>query len=375
MNLAPGPMAHILVLARRALGGIKVFWDNVGRDDPRVHVMHYAEGAVTGFDAAENVFRVNPFDPLVRVYALLARHIGSMKWDVAVANEGFELDFLAWLAPERPVCFILHVNHEHSYAPVLRHAVWLDRTFCVSATGEAFLRSRGVERVETFRYSTFIPKRPPIAKRRKVIYVGRFEMDKNIRETIAVLRFLERAGYEVAMIGGGTLEAEVRAAFPDGRCIVDAPRERIFRELAESSFLCHQSYIEGLPIIHTEAIHFGLGIICNYVDKSIHEVVGDNAIFYRDEATLLARMERFVFTPVHGPARVNNPELNATLLDRIVATTRISSTRRRILPCSTLDRLQRPLLADLASRFRRWRWNGGRFRSESTSAACRPRPP
>lgn len=353
----PTPASQILVLARRALGGIQVFWNNVGRDDPRVRLVHYAFGTRTGFDPAENVFLVDPFDPLARVYELLARHLGPPTWDVAVANEGFELDFLAWLGADRPVCYILHVNHDHGYAPALRHAARLDLVLCVSAAGEAFLRSRGLTRVDTFRYSTFIPPLPPVAKKRKAIYVGRFEADKNIRETISLLKLLERAGYEVAMIGGGSLEPEVRAAFPDGRCIVGASRERIFQELAEASFLCHNSYIEGLPIVHTEAIHFGLGVICNYVDKSMHEVLGENALLCSDPEGLPARLDAFRFRPPPGPARVNNPALNAALLDRLAALPRVSAPRPRFRPPSALDRLRNPLLAALASRLRRWRWN------------------
>lgn len=368
-TLPPAP--QILVLARRALGGIKVFWDNVGRDDPRVRLVHYADGPRTGFDTAENVFRINPFDPLAYVYTLLARHLGPVTWDVAVANEGFELDFLAWLSPDRPVAFILHVNHEHSYAPAHRHASRLDLILCVSATGEAFLRSRGLSRVETFRYSTFIPPQPPVAKRRKVVYVGRFEADKNIRETISILQFLERAGYEVAMIGGGTLEPEVRAAFPDERCLVGASRERIFRELAEASFLCHNSYIEGLPIVHSEAIHFGLGVICNYVDKSIHEVLGENAILFSNPAELPARLAAFRFCPPPGPPRINNPTLNRALLDRIVSLPRPAAPRPRVAPASALDRLHRPLLAVLAGRLRRWRWRRRLAAPASPTSAVR----
>ena len=232
----------------------------------------------------------------------------------------------------------------------------IDHHYCVSETGATYLRARGLPSVDFFRYSTTLPSLPDSPKTRKVVYVGRFDADKNIGETLRLFALFKRHGYSVRMIGGGTGEPMVRAALPSEEILVGVSRERIFQELGEASFLCHNSYVEGLPIIHTEAIYFRLGVICNYVDKSIHEVLGENALLWNNEEDLLRRMERFVFTPVPGPARINNPALNAAFLARLAATARNSSPRARLQPPSLLDRLGNPVLAAFVRRFRRWRW-------------------
>lgn len=350
------PSKRILVIARRTLGGVQVFWENLSRDQPRVNVLHYAYGDTTGFDPEENVFLINRFDSLTRVYGLLKARLDSIGYDLLVANEGFELGFFAWLAPVKPVCFIVHVNHQHSYDAAIRYSTWVDHFHCVSETGAVYLRARGLAPVTPFRYSTFIPEIPEVQKQRKVVYVGRFDPDKNIEETIDLLTFLKKKGYQVAMIGGGPLEAKVRDALCDSEVLVGASRARIFKELSEASFLCHNSYVEGLPIIHTEAIHFRLGIVCNYVDKSIHEVVGKNALLWSDREELVRSMESFTFTPPPRLPRVNSPELNEAFLDVLAATPLLRRDRRSTPPPGLLDRLPNAL-APLVRSLREWRWN------------------
>jgi len=358
------PAGRILVLAKKSLGGVFIFCESIARDSANVDVFYYAEGNITGFDAAANVFRINRFDPLVYVYRCLRRQIRFHQYDVLVANEGFELAFLAWAAPVQAICFVVHVNHRHSYEPAIRFADTVDRFYCVSDTGAVYLRARGIRHVTTFRYSTFIPREPDVPKKRKVVYVGRFVADKNIEETISLLKFLQKANYEVCMIGGGNLEARVREAFPGESCLVGATRERIYQELAEASFLCHNSYVEGLPIIHTEAIHFRLGIICNYVDKSIYEVTGENVILWSDRENLLRRMESFVFQLPPAPARINNPELNRLFRQEVAKLAGRELRRGRISPTKLLDRLVCcPARVIRAIRELRWRL-GGRQRHQ-----------
>jgi glycosyltransferase involved in cell wall biosynthesis len=355
---AAGPnTGRILVLARKSLGGIFVFWDNVARGIADVDVLYYTQGERTGFNASTGEFVVSPFDPLVYVYEQLKRHCEPAHYTVFVANEGFELGFFAWLAPRQPVCFIVHGSHQHSYEPALKYAALVDHFFCVSETAVAYLRARGIAHATFFRYSTFIPSLSTTPKQKKVIYVGRFEADKNISETIELLRFLREHGYAVKMIGGGTLEPEIRMALRPEEVRVGASREEIFRELAEARFLCHNSYVEGLPIIHSEAIHFGLGIICNYVDKSIAEVIGDNLLFSLDRDKLLQRMADFSFRPPSGPPRINNPELNLNFLTAIRSVAARTNERHSEPPASLLDRIAYWPAPSVIRRVRKWRWN------------------
>lgn len=355
--MTDSPQNRILVLARKQLGGIHIFWQNVGRDDAAVDVLRYRDGASTGFDPASGEFIINSFDPLIRIYRALQRHIRWQDYATLVANERFELAFLAWAAPRQPVCFIAHINHPHAYDAISEFEPLIDRVFCVSEVALAHLRARGFARAAFFRYAVSLPAPTGQPKQRKVVYVGRFEPDKNLAETIGLMTFFRDAGYAVRMIGDGSMKAEVTAALAPEEALVGVPRDRVLQELNEASFLCHNSYVEGLPIIHMEAMHYGLGVICNYVDKSVNEVLGANAILWsdHDRAGLLQRMRTFRFTSPPGPARTNNPALNETFLSDVRAVRRHNDTRHSVAPRSFLDR-QTWLPSRWIAAFRAWRW-------------------
>lgn len=355
--MTESPPRRILVLARKQLGGIHVFWQNVGRGDAAVDVLRYRDGEKTAFDSETGEFIINPFDPLLRVYQALRRHIRWQDYATFLANERFELAFLAWVAPPQPVCFIAHVNHPDTYAAIHEFAPTIDQVFCVSDVAVAHLRARGFARAVFFRYAVFLPAPTDRPKQRKVVYVGRFEPDKNLVETMDLMALFRDAGYAVRMIGDGSMAAEVTAALAPEEALVGVPRETVLQELNEASFLCHNSYVEGLPIIHMEAMHYRLGVICNYVDKSVNEVLGPNALLWsdRDREGLLQRMQSFRFSPPSGASRTNNPALNETFLNEVRAVRRHSDSRHSVPPRSFLDR-QTWLPSSWVAAFRAWRW-------------------
>jgi glycosyltransferase involved in cell wall biosynthesis len=351
----------VLVLAHQALGGISTFCRDVFRDDPHAEVMWYRDGEQTGFDRNSGAFLINRFDKLDHVYRLLREHLELHHFDVLVGNEGFEWGLFSWWAPTQPVCGVVHLNNDHAYTPALRYSPWIDRFFCVSDTSCAYLQARGLRQAETFRYSTFIDVQPSAAKRRKVIYAGRFHADKNLLETARLFRLFKERGYEVRMIGGGPLEAELRALLPND-VLTNVPRERLLREIDEASFLCLNSYIEGLPIVYSEAMHFRLGVICNYVDRSAAEVLGDNFHLNCGDEALCNWMESFRFRPPSGGVRVNDPQRNADFLAAVRGVAKRLPARESRPPDGILDRL--PWLPNaLVSRLRHLRWNGRRKQS------------
>lgn len=349
---APGP--RVLTMVARHVGGVAVFWENLRRQFPNVDVVHVVAAERTYFDSATRTLHYSVYDPLTHVYRVLAAHVDVARYDVLVANERFELEFYLWTGSARPVVYIVHTNHEHSYNVVFRHAARVDHFFCVSETAAAYLRARGIERVSAFRYSTFLDGTPAATKRQRVVYVGRLEPDKNILETLELFRVFRRHGYEVRMIGVGSLEAEVRAALEPHEVGIGLPRAAVLQELAEARFLCLNSYVEGLPIIFSEAMHFRLGVICNYLDKTGHQVLGANHLLHSTETDLLRRMERFTFTEPPEPRRTNNPELNDVFLAKLAAVTPASRPRAAFAPGSILDRL--PLVPPWIVRsLRAWR--------------------
>ncbi len=341
-------------MVARHVGGVAVFWENMRRQFPDVDVIYFTAGERTYFDESARTLHYNIFEPLTHVYRVLAAHVDASQYDALVANERFELEFFLWTGTARPIVCIVHTNHEHSYATVFRHADRVDHFFCVSETAAAYLRARGVTRISAFRYSTFLDAVPAATKRNRVIYVGRLEPDKNILETLGLFRVFKQHGYEVRMIGVGSLEPEVRAALAPAEVGIGLPRAQVLQELAEARFLCLNSYVEGLPIIFTEAMHFGLGVICNYLDKSGHQVLGANHLLHSTDADLLRRMESFSFSAPPEPRRINNPALNEAFFAEIDAV--VPRPRTAFHAGGVLDRL--PLVPPSVIRsFRAWRMN------------------
>lgn len=345
---------RILSMVTRHVGGVAVFWENLKAQSASVDLVYLTTDTRTYFDDETRTLHYNVHDPLAQVYATLARAVKLDDYAVLVANERFELEFFLWSRTRRPVACIVHTNHEHSYGLALRHASAVDHFFCVSDTAESYLRGRGVAHVSSFNYSTFIDVDPAITKANRIVYVGRLTPDKNILETLDLFRLFKTRGYEVRMIGVGELEPEVRAALEPHEVLIGVPRATVLREMASARFLCLNSYIEGLPIVYFEAMHFHLGVICNYLDKSAARVLGDNHLLNTTPDALLARMESFSFTPAPEPRRVNNPVLNEAFLQSLLRVPAPAAPRPVFRPRGTLDNL--PWIpASFIRAFRAWK--------------------
>jgi glycosyltransferase involved in cell wall biosynthesis len=348
---------RILVFARNTVGGVDTFWRNVPGGDPDVDIVRFEPGAVTKFEADRRLLVMDPFAPLVSVYEYLAENLPLDRYQCFVANQSFDAGFLAWARPQGTVSFVVHSNHDDSYAPALKYRNAIDHFFCVSETGASYLRPRCGERVTAFQYAIDLPAPAAVPKKRKAIYVGRLEADKNLAETARLFRVLGAAGYETKFIGDGSLRASLQGEFGADSVLSGLSREEIFPHFAEAKFLLLNSYLEGLPIVYFEAMHFGCGVVCSTIDQTIHSVLGGNYILADDDARLLEQMERFVFQAPPAPLRSSNPALNAAFLQQIRNVPPRSGPRESILPDSVLDR-RLPVPSRWVSAFRRMRWRG-----------------
>lgn len=348
---------RILVFARNTVGGVDTFWRNVPGTDPDVDIVRFEPGPLTRFDAERKLLVVDPFEPLVSVYERVARSLPLNGYDCFVANQSFDAGFLAWARPEGSMSFVVHSNHDDSYAPALKYLGAIDHFFCVSETGASYLRTRCGDRVSAFKYAINLPPFPAVSKKRKAVFVGRLEKDKNLAETARIFRMLGAAGYETNFIGDGSQREALQGEFGKASVLSGLPREEVFRQLAEAKFLCLNSYLEGLPIVYFEAMHFGCGVVCSYIDQTIHSVLGGNYILADEDARLLEQMERFVFQAPPAPARTNNPALNEVFLQEIRKVETRSGPRERMQPDSLLDRWL-PVPPRWVSAFRRMRWGG-----------------
>jgi glycosyltransferase involved in cell wall biosynthesis len=349
---------RILVFARNTVGGVDTFWRNVPGDDPDVDIVRFESGTVTKFDADRKLLIMDPFAPLVSVYECLARSLPLGDYRCFVANQSLDAGFLAWARLEGSVSFVVHSNHHDSYAPALKYRNAIDHFFCVSETGASYLRPRCGEHVTAFQYAIDLPEPAAVPKQRKAIYVGRLEADKNLFETARLFRMLGATGYETRFIGDGSLRESLRGEFGAASVLSGLSRDEIFQHFAEAKFLFLNSYLEGLPIVYFEALHFGCGVVCSYIDQTIHSVLGGNYILADQDAGLLKEMERFVFRAPPAPARSNNPALNQAFLHQIRNVPLRLGPRESTQPDSLLDR-RLPVPPSLISAFRRMRWRRG----------------
>ena len=169
--------------------------------------------------------------------------------------------------------------------------------------------------------------------------MGRFVPDKNLKETIELFSYLKKNGMEVVFLGYGQMEGNMKMQINTGEVLVNPDKDTLYRTMSESKFLCLLSYMEGLPVVYIEAMYFGLGVICNYVDRSIAEVLGENYIFACEPAAMLQKLQEFKFQPTPGVNRANNRKLNEELVKRFQAVSARSTPAKARPPGNTMDRL------------------------------------
>jgi glycosyltransferase involved in cell wall biosynthesis len=354
----------ILALVKGETGGVTTFWESLGRDSSAIDIVYFRKANRTLFCPQTRTLEYNVYDPLRIIYERLQREIRLDKYRVAIANDEFGLSFLASRPRRPPVAFLLHGNHDYYYRPAFNYAGFIDHYFCVSRQAESYLRSRGLDSVSAIEYSVSLPWPVVAEKRNRVVFAGRFVPDKNLKETIELFTFLKKSGMEVLFIGYGPMEQELRMSFEREEVLVTPDKDTLYRKISESRFLCLLSYMEGLPVVYIEAMYYGLGVICNYVDRSIVEVLGDNFIILGEPEETLRKIQEFRFRPPAGASRANNPELNRELIRSFQSVTARGTPAMPRAPGSPMDRLVGcPAWLVRAVRRLRWRLRGQRLAS------------
>jgi len=346
----------ILSLANKATGGVTTIWETLAKQSPEIDVVFYQPGERTCFCPQTRTLDYHPYDPLTRVYEVLRRGIQLEEYRVAIANDEFGLSFLASRPRRPPVAFIVHTNHDYYYQLALDYARFIDYHFCVSKQAESYLRSRNLKEVSTIKYSVSLPLPAVQEKRNRVVFAGRFVPDKNLKETIELFTMLKKGGMEVLFIGYGPMEQELRDSFSSEEVLVSPDKDTLYRRISESKFLCLLSYMEGLPVVYIEAMHFGLGVICNYVDRSIAEVLGQNYVILGKAEEMLVKLLSFKFEPPPEVSRANNRQLNEELLNSFKAVSARGTPAAARPPGTPMDRLV-GCPAWLIRTVRNLRWN------------------
>ena len=106
--------------------------------------------------------------------------------------------------------------------------------------------------------SPFTPKRVPVERNRKFVYVGRLERDKGVLDLAQSAR---RTGAELVCVGDGVLKDQLAREFPEIHVTGWLPKEKIGRWVENARALVMPSYHpEPFALVLAEAIGSGVPV-------------------------------------------------------------------------------------------------------------------
>jgi glycosyltransferase involved in cell wall biosynthesis len=131
-------------------------------------------------------------------------------------------------------------------------------------------------------------RRPPPEPRRlrHLVFIGRFNSQKNPTFLVEVLARLPRLPWRLTFIGDGPLMSKVTAGiahFQLGDQVTSTgwlDAAAVQRTLADADILCMPSLSEGLPIAAIEALAHGVSIVASDI-PGVRDVVDDGVNGYR----------------------------------------------------------------------------------------------
>ena len=141
---------------------------------------------------------------------------------------------------------------------------------------------------------------------RCVGFLGRMEYQKDPLLFVAAMQMLVRQGYHAKMIGGGSLEGEVRDLLVrygidnHVRMLGHLGREDALREIAEVGSILFTSRWEGMPIAVMEAMNMRIPVVAPSVG-GIPEIIDDGVsgilVKNRDPRQFAEAVERVTTNP------------------------------------------------------------------------------
>jgi glycosyltransferase involved in cell wall biosynthesis len=140
----------------------------------------------------------------------------------------------------------------------------------------------------------------------RVLFVSRLEKEKGVLEALSTLQSLVRArpGTQGVVVGGGSLEAEVRqaAAASGGRIayLGALEREQLDREYARAAIVLMPSRFEGLGMVALEAQAAGTPVVGFDVD-GLRDAVGVGGVLVAPGA--MTALRDAAITLLNDPAR------------------------------------------------------------------------
>jgi glycosyltransferase involved in cell wall biosynthesis len=124
------------------------------------------------------------------------------------------------------------------------------------------------------------PPSETVSAERRLVFLGRFNPQKNPDFLIRALAHIKDANWKLIMIGDGPLMPQVRAEI--ARCGLESRvkcagwlgADEVHRILRDSEILCLPSTSEGMPVAAIEALRSGLAIVASDI-PGVLDVVED----------------------------------------------------------------------------------------------------
>lgn len=273
---------------RETIGGVEVFRTASGRRLPDTCAVHEMA-----------LYLVTSFLPTLR-------HIARWKPDVVHAHFAMPTGLLAWAATRLtgvPYVLTAHLGDVPGgypeqteklfrlVSPIARE-VWR-RAAAVTAVS-SFVQQlaesaydRPVARIlNGIDLRDALPPPPAVRPARHLVFLGRFNRQKNPLFLIEALARLAALNWRMTMIGDGPEMPAVRAHLARydlaERITLSGWRsgEEVARLLADADILCMPSLSEGMPVAAVEALKHGLAIVASDI-PGMWDVVEDGVNGYR----------------------------------------------------------------------------------------------
>jgi hypothetical protein len=347
----------LVTFVKQGIGGIATIWRSVAEDDSRIKIIWYQPDNEDYIDS-KGIFHFDLFAPRARTFRLLKQYMDSLGGHATVflANEEFDLEFLNWLEPTKPIAYIAHVNGDHSYKAAIRFKAIIDAFYTVAAPAASYLSCRGLSPVEQIDYSINLPLMHPTKKEDIIIYLGRFACDKNIKETAIHLEYFRSKGYRSIWVGNGP-EEEVIRQISNCEIITETTRDELYQLLAKTRFLLLNSYYEGLPVVLFECVHFQITPILSYVDSSCNEILKGSYVLASRDPVATYEAATSTNSPVSSShQRINNSFINQKLVSMLLSVPIRYNNKSFRNDGSVVDRVESRPLASLVARIRKTRW-------------------
>lgn len=237
--------------------------------------------------ASEQVFYYKPHWNFYYTCRQLAKLLPADA--VLVAHDWLELAMMSNLGLQYPVVQFLHGDYAYYYQLAVKHADWVDRFICVSASIETELKKRLPQRNSHIAYLRFpvpgINAARQSSAQPALVFAGRCEEAKGyflLPKIDAALR-QQQVYVQWHIAGAGSEKTGLQQIWgpADVRFYGNLHQEELAQLLLSATCFILPSIAEGMPVSVIEAMKAGAIPVVNDLPGGMQELVTDDETGYR----------------------------------------------------------------------------------------------